>query len=518
MISSMFFLIFLIFSISVSQSDFDINKFYKYPSNRPFITFDHINNTAYYFNVYNPLVLDDSEILDIKINGSNFSPFGSYDINPLYENIYLDSLLSNEFEHKRGDYGYYENTVLINNKGSNNVSAFLMLHGRTQPRYYTAATKGVSLQNHFFNIQKVYDNKILSKFSTSFMYHNEDIVIPINGIDIIERFTDSYMYGTSCEINFYKFNSKASYASQFIKGINHLNHSIEQLTQWFDFEGEFRYSDLLQFNTQISYKNDDYESNLGDTDNRFIDFILFNRVSYKGMVFDLGFDNIYLNNDSNKWFLDRAQPYLNLSFKLNTYGSIFSITSKNINHINKNENIDLSTSNTLHSLILDYKKDKFLIHIEPFYLDFSNSYSDISGIRFDIKFNNNLVLANSYSTMYFSDSLIPISSYINYSFLIAPQLNNKRFRPFLGFDGIISKINDSNLFDPYIFNYISNINSNESKSVNQLNLKFGFILHRFKISFNYLNFLETSTSFSFDERYSDLNNFFSLEVNWQFLD
>ena len=98
------------------------------------------------------------------------------------------------------------------------------------------------------------------------------------------------------------------------------------------------------------------------------------------------------------------------------------------------------------------------------------------------------------------------------------MLNNKRFRPFLGFDGIISKINDSNLFDPYIFNYISNINSNESKSVNQLNLKFGFILHRFKISFNYLNFLETSTSFSFDERYSDLNNFFSLEVNWQFLD
>ena len=148
------FRFFIILSIIFSQSNFQIDKFYEVPSENPFLTFDHTNNTAYYFNVYNPIVLEDSQILDIKINGSTFSPLGTYDINPLYKNIYLDSLLSNEFEHKRGDFGYYENTVVINNKNNNDISAFLMLHARTQPRYYSSATRGISLQNHLFNINK----------------------------------------------------------------------------------------------------------------------------------------------------------------------------------------------------------------------------------------------------------------------------------------------------------------------------------------------------------------------------
>ena len=85
------FQIFIILSIIFPQSNFQIDKFYEYPSENPFLTFDHTNNTAYYFNIYNPIVLDDSQILDIRINGSTFSPLGTYNVSPLYKNILSDS-------------------------------------------------------------------------------------------------------------------------------------------------------------------------------------------------------------------------------------------------------------------------------------------------------------------------------------------------------------------------------------------------------------------------------------------
>ena len=41
------FRFFIILGIIFSQSNFQIDKFYENPSENPFLTFDHINNTAY---------------------------------------------------------------------------------------------------------------------------------------------------------------------------------------------------------------------------------------------------------------------------------------------------------------------------------------------------------------------------------------------------------------------------------------------------------------------------------------
>ena len=135
--------ILLILSCLLAQDDIDISKFYTPPSMNPIITFDNLNNSAYYFNSYYPYaLLEDYQILDIRINGSHFSPLGTYMMKPLYKNIQSDSLLSNEFEHKQGDYGYYENSIIIN-QNDNNLSSFFMAQGRTQPKYYTSGTDGI---------------------------------------------------------------------------------------------------------------------------------------------------------------------------------------------------------------------------------------------------------------------------------------------------------------------------------------------------------------------------------------
>ncbi len=503
---------FIILGIVFSQSNFQIDKFYETPSISPFLTFDHTNNTAYYFNVYNPIVLEDSQILDIKINGSTFSPLGTYDFNPLYKNSYLDSLLSNEFEHKRGDYGYYENTIFINNKNSNNISAFLMLHGRTQPRYYSSATRGISLQNHLFNINKVDRN---SKISFSFMYHNEDIIFPINNIETVNRFSDSYMLGSTFEFKFDKFYLNSSYSSQFINGNHYLNYLTDEFNQWLDLKFNFKYHNHFYFCTDINYKSINSKGNSINFDNDFFDFALFNRFSYKNLVFDIGLDNIYLNG-----LFEAVNPYLDIVYNLNNSNIKLSFSTKNLNYINfNNENINLNNTNSLHSLIFEYKKNNLKLNFEPFYLDVGNSsFSDVSGIKINSKFNNNIILSDINSGIYSEHSNLSFASYINYSLLIAPPFKDNRFRAFVGIDGTITNLKNSNLFDPYTFNYSDILNSNASKSVKQLNFKFGFILERFKVTFNYINFINDNISFTFDNRYEPLNNFFSLEVNWQFLD
>ena len=68
-------------------------------------------------------------------------------------------------------------------------------------------------------------------------------------------------------------------------------------------------------------------------------------------------------------------------------------------------------------------------------------------------------------------------------------------------------IKNSNLFDPYIFDYSDVLNPDTSKLINQLNFKFGFMLERFKVTFNYINFINDNISFTFDNRYEPLNNF-----------
>ena len=135
-------------------------------------------------------------------------------------------------------------------------------------------------------------------------------------------------------------------------------------------------------------------------------------------------------------------------------------------------------------------------------------------------FDNNIVMADIYSAKYFNQDSLPINAYINYSFLIAPPIKNNRFRPFVGLSGNFSSLSNINLYGPLVYTYGLNewYGANDSKAINRLNLKFGFILDRFKITFNYINFLNNDISFTFNNRYQSLGNFFSLDINWQFLD
>ena len=193
--------------------------------------------------------------------------------------------------------------------------------------------------------------------------------------------------------------------------------------------------------------------------------------------------------------------------------------------------------NDINSLIINYKKDWFEIFLEPFYLtsyynDASfniNSLSkegEITGLNSFLMLEKKYLMANFKSSVYNSNYKTPLDYYFNYSILFAPKYKNKRFRPFLGLNGIHSKINSSNFIDftneenSYVIwnDLINDSNQPSSKNVSLINLELGLMLNNFKISYHFTNPLSEDILFSYSELYQSIPFFSKLQVTWQFLD
>jgi len=109
--------------------------------------------------------------------------------------------------------------------------------------------------------------------------------------------------------------------------------------------------------------------------------------------------------------------------------------------------------------------------------------------------------------------------------LFAPKINRKRFRPFIGLNGVFMNLNESSYIDmsndnffPFINNSFDNSNSSSSKNINLLNIQLGIVLNRFKISYYFTNPINSNILFSFSDSYQSIAPFSKLQVTWQFLD
>ena len=183
---------------------------------------------------------------------------------------------------------------------------------------------------------------------------------------------------------------------------------------------------------------------------------------------------------------------------------------------------------------------KFMIRLnfEPFYLtSFFNDISDISqerlqkegeifGLNSSVGYKKRNIIATIKSSLYSSNYDTPIDYYFNYSIFFAPKFYNKRFRPFVGLNGIYSKINNSNFIDfnsnqdsYFIWNSFDDISGQLlNKNVSLVNIELGLVLNQFKISYHFSNPLNHNTLFSFSKSYQTIPFFSKLQVTWQFFD
>ena len=541
----------LVLGVTLSQDIAEIDYFYNSGISQPFITFDVVNNTSYYLNEYNPELLTDFKILDININGSSLAPMGTYHLNNFYQQFISDTLSSNSFEHNRGDYAYYENSIFISNK-NNNTSTFLMGQGRSQPVYNISDSQvetGNTLQNYFVNLNKFYHYNDDSEFyfSTSAMYHKEDINIPGNFQDssYYSRFSDSYMYGLTADLNLDKFSLNFSNSSQLLRG-NHYHHlMLDEYTNWLDFGLEANYNEYISVLLSFNTKTNTIEGADIFNENNLYNGFLTGKLNYGNSMIKVLFGSI---GSSRKSF-DTPIFNFHLSYHFEKINLICSIDKKTESFINRglipsaniNDSYPINIFD-IYSVNFQYKNKFSTFIFEPYLLtNYYNDYFDdpnednvyeyteteIRGLKSLVSFKNDYLISNINIGIYSSDNSeiddnqIPLNSYSNYSILFSPKINKKRFRPFIGVSGSYMDLNPAVIIDPYYgeqdFSQILSATF-DRKKVNLFTFEIGLIIKGFKLTYSIVNPLNEEVSFTFDQSHDLIRTFSNLKINWQFLD
>ena len=186
------------------------------------------------------------------------------------------------------------------------------------------------------------------------------------------------------------------------------------------------------------------------------------------------------------------------------------------NQFSYSQAADLNSISHIQKGIIDYKKDNISIILNPFKLKYDNNQYNLSGFLVKTKLVNNNFKLKIIGGFYDNDKKqkSSIESYLNYESTYAYPLENVRYKPFVSLGGNILKINNEQIY--MYFNFIDP--SLYHKSINNSFIKFGFLLEKFKISFRYDNCFNKQNFSFFNNNDSSLDKFYSLEVDWNFLD
>ena len=543
------------YSIIFSQNnDIDISNFYEPVIDYNHITLDPNYSTSFLINTYNPNDIDDINLYDIKIDGSIMAPSGSYVISPLLNNFMKDTISSTAFEHSRGDYAFNENVIFIDKIVDSTLKTIFVAQSKKYDGLQSINSNSDALQNYFFNLSKKHhiNDDLNLLLSSTILYHKENTIIPLKSSSSYRRYSEDYLAGITLQSNYKNtFIFMLNNSFQNGRGNFYNNINSDRFCNWINFYGRYSYNKNIDFLIQTHNKENSIE-NLTNT-NEFLkiktisnEYILSAKFKHKNRVlkfsvykFDHNYMDDFINNGQlNNIFSSEVKlnlPKFNFDFSYK-YSDDITLTLKRFTESCIYDYAKVR-QNDINSLIINYKKDWFEIFLEPFYLtsyynDASfniNSLSkegEITGLNSFLILEKKYLMANFKSSIYNSNYKTPLDYYFNYSILFAPKYKNKRFRPFLGLNGIHSKINSSNFIDftneenSYVIwnDLINDSNQPSSKNVSLINLELGLMLNNFKISYHFTNPLSEDILFSYSELYQSIPFFSKLQVTWQFLD
>ena len=543
------------YSIIFSQNnDIDISNFYEPVIDYNHITLDPNYSTSFLINTYNPNNIDDINLYDIKIDGSIMAPSGSYVVSPLLNNFMKDTISSTAFEHSRGDYAFNENVIFIDKIVDSTLKTIFVAQSKKYDGLQSINSNSDALQNYFFNLSKKHNinDDLNLLLSSTILYHKENTIIPLKSSSSYRRYSEDYLAGITLQSNYKNtFIFMLNNSFQNGRGNFYNNINSDRFCNWINFYGRYSYNKNIDFLIQTHNKENSIE-NLTNT-NEFLkiktisnEYILSAKFKHKNRVlkfsvykFDHNYMDDFINNGQlNNIFSSEVKlnlPKFNFDFSYK-YSDDITLTLKRFTESCIYDYAKVR-QNDINSLIINYKKDWFEIFLEPFYLtsyynDASfniNSLSkegEITGLNSFLILEKKYLMANFKSSIYNSNYKTPLDYYFNYSILFAPKYKNKRFRPFIGLNGIYSKINSSNFIDftneenSYVIwnDLINDNNQSSSKNVSLINLELGLMLNQFKISYHFTNPLSEDILFSYSELYQSIPFFSKLQVTWQFLD
>ena len=541
------FLFYFLISISLIQNqEIDITNFYEPTFDYNYFVFDPSYNTSFALNSYNPNNIEDISFYDIMIDGSLIGSVGSYVISPLMNNFLNDTISSTAFEHSRGDYAFNENVIFIDNVIDSTLKTIFVAQSKKYDGLKSINSNSDPLQNYFFSLTKKqsYQNNLELAVNSTMMYHKEKAIIPLISTGSYNRSSEDYFGGITLDLD-YKNKLNFIFNKSFQNGRGNFYNNLEsnRFCTWNNFSTIyslnsnidilFKYHNKLNFLENLSESNESININSNANE-----YLISSRLKLKKMDLNLSlylFQNTF-NDDFVGYNLELKSPKVNFEFFYNhTKDLSFSIKRFTKSYITKYSLLNISDIN---SLDINYKIRDFRLGLEPFYLiSFFNNIKDINqeylqkegeiiGLNSSFSYQKNYIIANIKSSFYNSNYKTSIDYYFNYSIFFAPKFDNKRFRPFIGFNGIYSKINNSNYFDVnsnqdsyFIWNSFDDVSAQFlDKNISLVNIELGLVLNQFKISYNFTNPSNLNTLFSFSNSYQSIPFFSKLQVTWQFFD
>ena len=534
-------------SISLMQNkEIEIANFYESTLEYNYFVFDPSYATSFALNSYNPNNLEDISLFDVMIDGSLIGSVGSYTISPLINNFFNDTLSSTAFEHNRGDYAFNENVIFIDNIVDSTLKTIFVAQSKKYNGLESINSNSNPLQNYFFSLSKKYSsqNNFDLALNSTLMYHKEEAIIPLISAGSYNRNSEDYLGGITFDLDYdNKFN--LSFNKSFQNGRGNFYNDLEsdRFCNWSNFSTIYSFNSNVDFSFKYHNKLNSLENLLETNESVNIksntgEYLLSSNLKHKNISLNLSlylsqstFNDDFINND-----LTLRSPKINFDFFYD-YSKNLSLTIKRFSksYITKFSQLNVSDINILR---MDYKIHDLRVNFEPFYLtSFFNDMGDINqdrlqkegeifGLNSSVGYNKRNIIATIKSSLYSSNYDTPIDYYFNYSIFFAPKFYNKRFRPFVGLNGIYSKINNSNFIDfnsnqdsYFIWNSFDDISGQLlDKNVSLVNIELGLVLNQFKISYHFSNPLNHNTLFSFSKSYQTIPFFSKLQVTWQFFD
>jgi len=487
LLNKRFFIFFFLFSI-IFTNNFNYIPIYT----------DQIGHSVYYYNINDRSITDDLFYNNIFIDGIKKYSRSSYFIkNP------DQSDWKNYFIYRQGDYIYRELNI-----GSNYVltdSLNIKVHGQSKSFPGEFALLGPSENNFKDNVLQNYIINLNSnKLDLGFMYHIENIGLPLNNYEYLNKKYETIHFGLKHKSSFKKLKYNFSYfvdtgSLDIYKEINYLS---ELIILNFFIENNFLDFNVKSFNKNF-ISNIDTSTNILKNNLNYLKFDFIPNYFDKNLI--LGFDI----KDKELYFtFSLIYKYENLRLKLykdNFYKDFINDANLDSYFIDsfKSENIIFETSLNFQKIINNLKVIRN-IEKNNTNLSFINSTKiDFSYCILNVKYYHNQADYNY------------IKNYINYNFHFSPNLFwSDRYKFSFDVNYNDYKVNDRNPVNlDNIFHSFSNI---ENKSDNFYNLKFGLIVEKFKFTYN-INFI-SNEGFNLSNTFLPINKIAFFQVDWIFND
>ena len=487
LLNKRFFIFLFLFSIIFT------NNFYYIP-----IYTDQIGHSIYYYDINDRSIMDDFFYNNIFVDGIKQYSRSSYKIKNPDE---LD--WKNYFIYRQGDYIYRELNIGSNYALTDSLNIKVYAQSKSFPGEF--ALLGPSENNFKDNVLQNYIINLNSnKLDLGFMYHIENIGLPINNYEYLNKNFETIHFGVKHKSSIKKLKYNLSYFVDtgnldIYKKINYLS---ELIILNFYIENNFLDYNIKSYNKKF-ISHIDTSTYLLKNNLNYLKFDFIPNYFDKNLIF--GFD---IKNKELYFTFSLIYDYENIRLKLykeNFYRDFINdanIDSYVINSF-KSENIIFET-------LLNFKNINNITKVVKNIEKNNTKFSFVNSIKIDL--SNYIFNINYYYNQSKNDF---IKNYINCNFHFSPNLfwtNRYKFSFDANYNNYkVSQNNPVNLDNIFHFNSI-----NENKSDNFYNLKFGLLLEKFKFTYN-INFI-SNEGFNLSNSFLPIYKIAFFQLDWIFND